>query len=382
MALEFRKEALKKLSSPDDLDRLMPVTDSRGWIAMIASGVLLAAALVWGFFGNIQTVVQGEGIFTKVGYINNIPALTSGVIKDIAVKGGDSFTKGQILARIEQPELRHTYENALLESQSVHLHQKEQVAFLQKTITSLAERVTRMNRLFQDGRIDKGIVTGVEQELMVAKKQLYDLEEKALAVSRKTDVARSNYQQQCNIIAPFSGIVTEREFNNGDFIRTGEGAFEVEESGKVVTMKNEQVAGDSSTSLVFVMYVTAEMVKKVQPGMLVYVASSTVKPEEYGNMVGQVIFISQYPKTYHSIVTDFNEDLAKRFTAQGSPYRVKVKIQPDKSTFSGFRWTSGKGPRTIITSGILGNGLIAIDNQRPIDLVIPLFKKNFLGQTL
>lgn len=191
MALEFRKEALKKLSSPDDLDRLMPVTDSRGWIAMIASGVLLAAALVWGFFGNIQTVVQGEGIFTKVGYINNIPALTSGVIKDIAVKGGDSFTKGQILARIEQPELRHTYENALLESQSVHLHQKEQVAFLQKTITSLAERVTRMNRLFQDGRIDKGIVTGVEQELMVAKKQLYDLEEKALAVSRKTDVASS-----------------------------------------------------------------------------------------------------------------------------------------------------------------------------------------------
>jgi len=55
MALEFRKEALKKLSSPDDLDRLMPVTDSRGWIALFASGVFLFAVLIWGFYGKYRS---------------------------------------------------------------------------------------------------------------------------------------------------------------------------------------------------------------------------------------------------------------------------------------------------------------------------------------
>ena len=38
----FREEAMDKMSSPDELDRLMRVTDPKGWLALIALLALVA----------------------------------------------------------------------------------------------------------------------------------------------------------------------------------------------------------------------------------------------------------------------------------------------------------------------------------------------------
>ena len=105
MALEFRKEALKKLKSPDDLDRLMPVTDSRGWIALLAGGVLIAAVIIWGFFGKIPVTIPGEGVTMVTGSIDALFLRTNGVLRQFTVKGGDVVQKGQLIAVVEQPEL-------------------------------------------------------------------------------------------------------------------------------------------------------------------------------------------------------------------------------------------------------------------------------------
>ena len=40
----FREEAVDKMLSPDDLDRLMRVTDPKGWLALIGLVALLLAA--------------------------------------------------------------------------------------------------------------------------------------------------------------------------------------------------------------------------------------------------------------------------------------------------------------------------------------------------
>ncbi len=371
MALEFRKEALKKLSSPDDFDRLMPVTDSRGWIALLAGGILFLSVLMWGFFGKVQTLVQGEGITMRTGVITGIPVRSSGIIKDFTLRGGDSFVKGVVLAHIDQPELCEALDNASAEVKFIREHQKEQLFFLQKTIASLSERISRLNALFRDGLIEKQIISGAEQDLMVAKNKLYDLEDKVAAANRRFILAQYNYRLLSTVLAPFSGVVTEVEYNNGDFINTGEELLQTEQTDK---------PDESERSLFLNMYVSAKMVKKIQCGMQVFIAPSTVKPEEYGHMIGKVFYISQYPKTYQSIKADLNDELAKRFVANGAPYKIKVKIQADPSALSGYRWTSGKGPRTQITSGILCNGLISVEDQRPIDLVIPVFKKYVLGQ--
>lgn len=57
----FRKKALEKLQSPEQLNQLLTVTSPKGWLSLAALGVLLLAAMLWGIVGTIQASVSGTG---------------------------------------------------------------------------------------------------------------------------------------------------------------------------------------------------------------------------------------------------------------------------------------------------------------------------------
>ena len=59
----------------------------------------------------------------------------------------------------------------------------------------------------------------------------------------------------------------------------------------------------------------------------------------------------------------------------GAPYAAKVALERDPSTFSLYRWTSGKGPPMLLSSGTMTRAEVTTREQRPIDLVIPLTKR-------
>ena len=63
----FRKAALDRLSSPEDLDRLVSISSPRAWIALFGIGLLLAVAVAWSVFGTIPTRVKGQGILINSG---------------------------------------------------------------------------------------------------------------------------------------------------------------------------------------------------------------------------------------------------------------------------------------------------------------------------
>ena len=60
----FRKEAMDRLTTVDDLDELMHVTTPRSWLALLALVSVLAVALIWGLFVIIPTTVSGRGALT------------------------------------------------------------------------------------------------------------------------------------------------------------------------------------------------------------------------------------------------------------------------------------------------------------------------------
>lgn len=101
----FRKVALDKLSSPEQLDQLITVTTPRAWFTLIAIGCILATSLLWGIFGSIPTKVNGQGVIANSFGIYNIVNTSSGQISDIRVAVGDHVKKGQVVARIDQPQL-------------------------------------------------------------------------------------------------------------------------------------------------------------------------------------------------------------------------------------------------------------------------------------
>jgi len=101
----FRKVAMERLSSPEQLDQLMQVADPRGWLALGALGALLLMALTWGIFGSIPTEAQGEGILLRSGGVASVVAAENGQVEDILVGVGDVIQKGQVVALIRQEEL-------------------------------------------------------------------------------------------------------------------------------------------------------------------------------------------------------------------------------------------------------------------------------------
>ncbi|MEM9907995.1 MAG: hypothetical protein AAF921_23535 [Cyanobacteria bacterium P01_D01_bin.44] len=58
----FRKEALERLSSPEQLDQLMQIVTPRSWLPLAALGGLFACGLAWSIFGRIPVTTTGRGV--------------------------------------------------------------------------------------------------------------------------------------------------------------------------------------------------------------------------------------------------------------------------------------------------------------------------------
>jgi hypothetical protein len=63
----FRKVALDRLSSPEQLDQLVKITTPSGWLALAALALLLVMLLAWAVFGTVPSQVTGPAILIKTG---------------------------------------------------------------------------------------------------------------------------------------------------------------------------------------------------------------------------------------------------------------------------------------------------------------------------
>ncbi|BAZ05173.1 NHLP bacteriocin system secretion protein [Calothrix sp. NIES-3974] len=102
----FRKEALEKISSPEQLDLLVKVTNPRRWLSLFALGSLVAAAGAWSWFGRIPVITSGRGVIIYPSKVVTLQSPNSGRILDLKVDIGDKVKKGQVIATIDQSELR------------------------------------------------------------------------------------------------------------------------------------------------------------------------------------------------------------------------------------------------------------------------------------
>ncbi|MEM9216425.1 MAG: hypothetical protein AAGD25_19020 [Cyanobacteria bacterium P01_F01_bin.150] len=61
----FRQESLERLSSPEQLDQLMQIVNSKSWIPLASVGVLMGLGLLWSIFGTISITVSGQGLIVR-----------------------------------------------------------------------------------------------------------------------------------------------------------------------------------------------------------------------------------------------------------------------------------------------------------------------------
>lgn len=102
----YRKEALEKVASPEQLDYLVQVTSPKRWFSLFALGSLVAAGCAWSVLGRIPITVTGRGVLIYPSQVVTVQASKGGRILALNVQVGERVKKGQVLATIDSRELR------------------------------------------------------------------------------------------------------------------------------------------------------------------------------------------------------------------------------------------------------------------------------------
>jgi HlyD family secretion protein len=408
----FRKVALERLSSPEQLDQLVQVTDPRGWLALTGLGALLLAAVGWGIWGSIPTESQGEGILLRQGGVAALVSAGSGQVEEILVSVGDVIEKGQPVAKIRQDsQLRQIRDNtsklAVLRGEyaaAVHTAEEQKrlrardlaqqranlersIEAAEKDVALLRERVDAEQSLLNDGLITKQAFVTTQQALnakrdelaghrldlngldlkrLEADQQLDQQLEARQAAIRDLDIATGELKAQLgenvNVLSPYAGRVLEILADRGAVVSPGAPVLNIEVL---------------SQDLRAVLFVPASEGKKVQKGMPVRIAPSTVKREEFGTMLGKVIWVAEFPSTSRGMTRLLgNEALVTKLMEQGPPIQVDVALERDPATPTGYRWSSSRGPDLKISSGTLAAGDVVVKADRPLSLVIPRLRES------
>jgi hypothetical protein len=91
----FRKEAIEKLSTPDDLDELLQVNSGLSWLLLVSALCLIAGAVIWGIFGQIADKVSLTGTIQPVNPPQSLIATESGQVDSVFHWPGDRVSKDQ-----------------------------------------------------------------------------------------------------------------------------------------------------------------------------------------------------------------------------------------------------------------------------------------------
>jgi HlyD family secretion protein len=408
----FRKAALDRLSSPDQLDQLIDVTRPADWIAALVIGLALVGAATWGVVGRIPTRVAGEGILiSDAGRVVDAVSAVAGRLASVEVSVGDRVVQGQLIAQIAQTDTEQRYRNAIeafrerehehaelvsaiereLENKTANVAAQRSaleqlIATAEQRVSYLTEAVAGLEGLnvkgfvtrreLEDRRTDlhatRQRITESRTEILRIEGQKRDSESQReldrLASQFRLNEARRQMEQlagtlerDSRLTSPIDGHVIEIKVSSGGVLAAGTPVVAIETEGE---------------SLQAIIYVPADRGKNVQPDMEVRIEPSTIKREEFGTMIGKVSTVSDFPVTPEGMAAVLhNEALVRRFSREGTPYSVLVQLERDRAAVSGYRWSSGTGPPIRLTTGTIARAEITTREQPPIDLVVPIMRR-------
>ena len=314
----FRKVSIERLSSPEQLDRMITVTSARSWFILIAVGCILAAVVIWSVTGSLATNVVAKGMLVKSGGILDITSYERGQISDIRVRPGDFIKKGDIVARLDQGEIVDE-------------------------ITDLSAKL----ELLKENKAD-------EKDMMAIDKQINELKKRLSSSSV--------------IISQEEGRAIEVKLKVGDMVTPG---------AVVMSLVKE---GAGVKNLIGVMYIPVESGKSLASGMETRISPSTVKKEEFGYILGRIVSVSEYPVTVKTAEQKLgSSELAEAYTGGTACLEILVDLVTDDKTKSGYKWSTLSGPPNEIENGTVCSASVIVERQRPIEMVIPQIK-NLLGK--
>ena len=150
MADLFRKTSLEKLSSPEQLDKMIVITPPSFWMALSGAGLVIVVALIWSILGRLPVNVETQGIYVNNGGIYSVYSEMAGIIENIEVNEGDEIKKGEVIAYLNKDDL-------------------------EQKITSYDYRIKNVESITMDSEAD--VITADNKSLVEIKSQMLTLDQ-------------------------------------------------------------------------------------------------------------------------------------------------------------------------------------------------------------
>lgn len=425
----FSKEALERSISPDNLERLMPAAQPQDWLMIACAGGLLALFGAWACMSRIPTIANGRGVILLPRQIVQTQTVAGGRILAIYCHVGDRVRAGQLVVSLDQSELTNhvevdrrtltaledqdrrqataekaqlesqthqdTLERAALEAQRSTLHSSLLDAVSLKPI--LESRAESNRKMVKEGLLGFASKDLTDSEAAVRENdakiydfnsrlgqidgQLQQIETRASTLDRQfleastsrrneienirrnIEVNQFQIHRDGNIYSQYSGRVVEVLGAVGQVMPAG---------GRILTL----AADEPDSALVSISYLPVRDGKKIQPGMRVQVTPDTVERERYGGILGTVTSVSPIPVTKEGAAGIIgNAELVQSLMPEGPFIEVRARLETDPSTFSGYRWSSSRGPDIKITSGLTHATRVTIEGRAPVTYLLPVLRQ-------
>jgi HlyD family secretion protein len=408
----FRQAALERVDSLEQLDGLLTVTTARSWIALTAIAVLIAVALGWSVIGRLPSYVEGRGLFIREGgSIASAAAPGAGTLAKLLVEKGDRIEAGQVVAQIVAPDVEEQVSSsrALVAERETELKRQRDFAAAEIEVNraALAQReaalgevktsaqwraealkaqLANFQRLQNVGHAPQSDVLKVQADLDQALLQVADTGDQITQLDIKlrdltfqaeqrvknaefelADAQRQlserieAYRVNSEVRASVAGTVDEIQLHAGSLVVRGQSVLTIETLGQ---------------GLGFVLFASLRDGDKIQPGQDVRIDPNWTVREEEGTMLGSVTEVSRFPITPQGLGSLLhNDDLVRDFSREGPVFIVRIQLQPDPATKSGYAWTSSKGAEIPVESGNFAAGEVLVKSQRPISLAIPALRR-------
>ena len=406
----FRKTSLERLSSPEQLDTIMQVTEAKRWLALSGIFLILGVAVIWGYSGTIDTKVIGSGVIVRAGTVLNVVAAGSGLVTSINANLGERVKADQVVAKVSAPEMlekirlaRAALEeakadrerNLVLRQQGAQLqldalardeaNAQREIQELGEQVKIATEQINVDNQLLAKGLITRQQTLQDQQKLVEIKGQIESLRAKTKQIEADQYTAKTNPERfdeemkgrigelernlaglenqmaiQSSVVSPYEGQVIEMKAVPGSMVATGSPILSIQPEGN---------------SLEVLVYLPSLQAKAVQPGMAAEISPSTVKREEFGFIRGTVIYAGEFPASFEALMHNFqNETLVRSIIAGGPVTELRVTMDRDPTSASGYKWSSSRGPGITITSGTLCTVEVITRQQPPASLLFPFIK--------
>ena len=182
MADLFRKTSLEKLSSPEQLDKMIVITPPSFWMALSGAGLVIVVALIWSILGRLPVNVETQGIYVNNGGIYSVYSEMAGIIENIEVNEGDEIKKGEVIAYLNKDDL-------------------------EQKITNYDYRIKNVESITMDSEAD--VITADNKSLVEIKSQMLTLDQNLYQnqellelysnkVSEQRQISRTKYEK-CRI---------------------------------------------------------------------------------------------------------------------------------------------------------------------------------------